>query len=84
MLNFLNVVSWIGLITNVIGAHYQSKLEMRRAFRWFIVANCLLIGIQVAMHIWSQALLLAIFFYMNVKGLRHLHRVQQSSDRCNT
>lgn len=54
---------------SVIGTHFQSKLDMRTAFKWFLCADALLIGIQIYLHVWPQVALFLVFFYMSAKGL---------------
>ena len=77
MQEILTIAGWIGMGLSVMGTHFQSKLDMRTAFKWFLCADVCLIGIQIYLHVWPQVILFLVFFYMSAKGLIKTYHVNK-------
>lgn len=74
MLEALNLAAYFGAGFSILGAYLIAKGN-RTGFWVFVVADFLLVGIQVWYRVWPQVGLLGAYFAMNVYGIVNSRRI---------
>jgi hypothetical protein len=59
------ILSWIGMVLSLAAAFYVARGTMYFGFLLFLLADALLLPVQVTSHVWSQVVLLIAYALIN-------------------